>query len=69
MVTVIETTTGFEGLKAEWERLEQNPRMHIFQTYAWCRVAWDFYLSKARGARLWILCWHQDGKQETPSRL
>lgn len=64
MVTVIETITDFEGLKAEWERLEKNPRMRIFQTYAWCYGAWKTFLSGERGAKLWILRWHQDGKQD-----
>lgn len=64
MVTVIETTEGFEGLKAEWERIEQNPRVRIFQTYAWCRAAWDICLSQDTSNRLWILKWEQEEKKD-----
>ena len=64
MVTVIETTSAFEVLQTEWERFEDNPQMRIFQTYAWCKAAWDCYLSKEHGARLWILRWHQEGKDD-----
>ena len=64
MVTIIEDEVGFERLKPDWERIEQNAQMRIFQTYAWCRAAWDEYLSKEQGNRLWILKWYQDGKDD-----
>lgn len=65
MIDVVETVEAFESLKSEWERLEQNPAMRIYQTYAWCKHAWDCYVSKEKGARLWILRWCQNGRKDT----
>ena len=64
MIDIINTVEAFERLKPEWEALERNPSLRIFQTYAWCRTAWDCYVSKERSPRLWILRWHQDGKED-----
>ena len=64
MIDVIDTEDGFNRLKDEWEILQKNPKMRIFQTYDWCRSAWDYYVSKESGARLWILRWHQEGKND-----
>ena len=64
MIDIIDTLEKFDALKDEWERIEQNPDMRIFQTYSWCRNAWDICVSKEKGARLWILRWHQDGKDD-----
>ncbi len=64
MIDVIDTLEKFDALKDEWERIEQNPDMRIFQTYSWCRNAWDICVSKEKGTRLWILRWHQDGKDD-----
>lgn len=60
MIDIIETAEDLRLLKNAWERLEQNPNLRIFQTYAWCKTAWDKYLAKEQGNRLWILHWHQD---------
>lgn len=64
MIDIIDTLEKFDALKDEWERIEQNPDMRIFQTFLWCRNAWDICVSKEKGARLWILRWHQDGKDD-----
>lgn len=64
MIDIIDTLDGFSALKPIWEKLEQNPKLRIFQTYTWCRAAWDEYLSKKNNNRLWILKWHQDGKDD-----
>ena len=64
MVDVIDTLEGFDSIRADWERLEQASHLRIFQTYLWCRNAWDCYLSKEKGARLWILRWHRDGCED-----
>ena len=65
MIEVIDTLEKMEALKEEWERLEQNPEMRIFQTYAWCRHAWEHVVSKELGAKLWILRWSQAGRDDT----
>lgn len=64
MVDVIDTQDGFLQLKEEWERIAANPNLRIFQTYFWCKTAWDKYVSKDSGAKLWILRWNQDGKDD-----
>ena len=64
MIDIIDTEEGFESLKPEWERIEKNPAMRIFQTYAWCKAAWDNFLAPESGNRLWILRWHQEGKDD-----
>ena len=65
MIEVIETLEKMEALKEEWERLEQNPEVRIFQTYAWCRHAWEWCVSKEEGAKLWLLRWSQAGREDT----
>ena len=65
MIEVIDTLEKMEALKEEWERLEQNPEMRIFQTYAWCRHAWEWCVSKEEGAKLWLLRWSQAGREDT----
>ena len=65
MIEKIETTDRFESLKDEWERIEENPDLRIFQTYSWCKSAWDCCVSAEKGARLWILRWSQEGKSDT----
>ena len=64
MIDIINTVEAFERLRPEWEDLERNPSLRIFQTYVWCKSAWDCYVSKESAARLWILRWHQDGKED-----
>ena len=64
MIDIIDTLDGFKALKPIWETLEKHPRLRIFQTYLWCRTAWDECLSKEKDNRLWILKWHQDGKDD-----
>lgn len=64
MIDIIDTVEKFDCLKSEWEQLEQGPRMRVFQTYAWCRAAWDCCLSKERGDKLWILRWHREGLED-----
>ena len=65
MIDIITDVRSFEQLKKEWERIECNPELRIFQTYVWCRTAWDSCVSKENGVRLWILYWHQEGKDDT----
>jgi CelD/BcsL family acetyltransferase involved in cellulose biosynthesis len=65
MIDVIDTLEKMEALEEEWTRLEQNPEMRIFQTYAWCRYAWEHCVSKENGVRLWILRWSQAGRKDT----
>lgn len=64
MIDVIETIDDFSALRAIWEKLDQNPNLRIFQTYKWCRAAWDECLSKENRNRLWILKWYQEGKED-----
>jgi len=64
MIEIINTNDGFDKLKPIWEGLASNPKMRIFQTYLWCRAAWDKYVSADKKNRLWIMRWHQDGKDD-----
>ena len=61
MIRVIETVSKFDQLKSEWERLQVGEEMRVFQTFAWCRLAWEHMLSVDRGNRLWIVRWWKDG--------
>lgn len=66
MITIIDTLTDFEHIKPIWISIEQdNHKLRIFQSYSWCKVAWEDCVSKEQGARLWILHWHQEGKDES----
>lgn len=64
MIDVISDMAGFDNLKELWEKLEANPALRVFQTYRWCRSAWEKCLQNERGSKLWVLYWHQEGKYD-----
>ena len=59
MVDVIRTIDGLSAIEADWKRLENDRCMRIFQTYDWCRSAWEAYLSKCGGS-LYVICWRRN---------
>lgn len=64
MVDLITTEEQFKALEPIWRQVEQNSRMRIFQTFDWVWNGWNEFQKKERGAKLWILKWHQDGKTD-----
>ena len=61
MIDVIETDAAFEALRDEWQALERNSALRVFQTFVWNRNAWR----ATDGGSLFILRWHQDGRADT----
>lgn len=59
MVETISDIDSFSKLKDTWIRLEREPCMRIFQTYQWCRAAWDLVLSTNPDNKLFILHWRR----------
>ena len=57
MVEIISDNDSFSKLKDVWHKLDQEPSMRIFQTYQWCRAAWDYVLSVNPGNKLFIIHW------------
>lgn len=57
MIEIIKTVEKFKALEPIWRKLEQGPRMRVFQTFDWCWNAWTKYHSKIEGDKLWILHW------------
>lgn len=60
MVEVVRTIDGLSAIEADWRELEKDPSMCVFQTYDWCRSAWETYLS-ACGGSLYVICWRRNG--------
>ena len=59
MVEVIRTVDGLSAIEADWRSLEGDNCMRVFQTYDWCRSAWETYLSKCGGS-LYVICWRRN---------
>ena len=59
MVDVVTDADGFVALEPVWSRLETGSHMRIFQTYLWCKLAWDYVLSKMSGNTLCIIKWER----------
>lgn len=64
MVEVIETFDEDDVLESVWKTLQCGEAMRVFQTYRWCRVAWECFLSKEVENRLWILLWSREGSDD-----
>lgn len=59
MVEVVTDVDGFVALEHVWRRLETGSHMRIFQTYLWCKLAWDYVLSRMSGNILCIIKWER----------
>lgn len=64
MIDVINTVERFDNESDCWRAIEQNPGMLIFQTFDWCKAAWECVLSKSDDNSLWVLKWTQDGRDD-----
>lgn len=64
MIEVIQTIDRLSEESVKWKKVEQNPGMLIFQTFDWCKAAWEYVLSKSDDNSLWVLKWTQDGRDD-----
>lgn len=62
MIEVIDTLEKLDAIKDAWRKLELNPNLRVQQTFIWNRTGWVHYNSKEPKARLRVLKWYQDGK-------
>ena len=64
MIDVIQTVERWNEEAQQWKFVEQDPEMLIFQTFDWCKAAWECVLSKSDANKLWVLKWTQDGRDD-----
>lgn len=64
MIDVINTIERWNEEAGQWKTVEQSPAMLIFQTFEWCKAAWECVLSKSDTNKLWVLKWTQDGRDD-----
>lgn len=64
MVETIDTIEKLNREEQDWKLVEANPEMLIFQTFEWCKAAWEQVLSKSAADKLWVLKWTQDGRDD-----
>lgn len=62
MVDVVETLEAFSGLESVWCELEKSCSSRIFQTYIWCRRAWETFYAQNASVSLYILHWSANGE-------
>ena len=68
MVDIIDNIASFDRLKSVWSQIQDTPGVRIFQTYEWCRNAWDVIIrqheNQSLQPKLWVLKWCQEGRDD-----